>query len=73
MLAAARTFEGFDGRRTTYEYVSDRLAIDLRSGDDPTRTTLEAGQDATTATAHHGAQREAFIARRAAFLCEGYA
>jgi uncharacterized protein YbbC (DUF1343 family) len=72
MLAAARTFAGFDWRRTTYEYVSDRLAIDLLFGDDVTRHNLEAGQDATTATAHHAPQRAAFLARRQGFLFEGY-
>jgi uncharacterized protein YbbC (DUF1343 family) len=60
MLAAARTFDGFDWRRTTYEYVSDRLAIDLLFGDERTRQLLEAGRDATTATAHHAPQRAAF-------------
>jgi uncharacterized protein YbbC (DUF1343 family) len=72
MLAAARTFDGFDWRRTTYEYVSDRLAIDLLFGDDTTRQNLEAGQDATTATAHHAAQRGRFLAVRAGFLHDGY-
>ena len=72
MLAAARTFEGFDWRRTTYEYVSDRLAIDLLYGDDATRQHIEAGRDATTATAHHEAQRRAFLDRRRAFLHPGY-
>jgi uncharacterized protein YbbC (DUF1343 family) len=72
MLAAARTFDGFDWRRTTYEYVSDRLAIDLLYGDDVTRQHLEAGKDATTATAHHAPQRDAFIARRQAFLHPAY-
>jgi uncharacterized protein YbbC (DUF1343 family) len=72
MLAAARTYAGFDWRRTTYEYVSDRLAIDLLYGDDRTRLQLEAGSDATTATAHHAPQRAAFIERRRHFLHPGY-
>ena len=72
MLAAARTFEGFDWRRTTDEYVSDRLAIDLLYGDDTTRQHLEAGRDATTSTAHHEPQRRAFVEQRRAFLHPGY-
>jgi uncharacterized protein YbbC (DUF1343 family) len=72
MLAAARTFDGFDWRRTTYEYVSDRLAIDLLFGDERTRQLLEAGRDATTATAHHAPQRAAFLERRRQFLHPGY-
>ena len=73
MLAASMTFAGFDWRRTTYEYVSDRLAIDLLYGDDTTRKNLEGGQDATTATAHHAPQRAAFLQTREAFLHAGYA
>jgi uncharacterized protein YbbC (DUF1343 family) len=72
MLAAAMTFAGFDWRRTTYEYVSDRLAIDLLFGDDMTRSNLEAGQDATTATAHHAGQCVRFVEERAPFLHPGY-
>jgi uncharacterized protein YbbC (DUF1343 family) len=72
-LAAARTFDGFDWRRTTYEYVSDRLAIDLLFGDDTTRLRLEAGDDATAATAHYAPQREAFLVQRQKFLHTGYA
>jgi uncharacterized protein YbbC (DUF1343 family) len=72
MLAAARTFDGFDWRRTTYEYVSDRLAVDLLYGDDVTRKHLEAGADATAATAHHEVQRRAFLDVRQRFLHAGY-
>ena len=72
MLAAARTFDGFDWRRTTYEYVSDRLAIDLLYGDDVTRKHLEAGADATAATAHHEVQRRAFLDVRQRFLHAEY-
>ena len=72
MICAARTFAGFDWRRTTYEYVSDRLAIDLLYGDDVTRKNIEAGADATAATAHHEAQRQAFIEARRGVLYAGY-
>lgn len=72
MIAAARTFPNFDWRRTTYEYVSDRLAIDLLYGDDTTRLNLEKGLDATAACAHHEPQRQAFLQVRAGFLHAGY-
>jgi len=45
LLWAARQFEGFDWRREPYEFVSDRLAIDLLFGDDRPRLALEADQD----------------------------
>ena len=72
LLAAARTFPGFDWRRTTYEYVSDRLAIDLLFGDNRTRQLLDEGKDATQATAHHESQRQDFLSKRAAFLHAAY-
>ncbi len=72
MICAARSFAGFDWRRTTYEYVSDCLAIDLLYGDDVTRKHIEAGADATAACAHHEAQREAFLETRRGFLHAGY-
>jgi uncharacterized protein YbbC (DUF1343 family) len=43
VIWAARQFEGFDWRRETYEFVSDRLAIDLLFGDDQPRIILERG------------------------------
>lgn len=72
LIAAARTFAGFDWRRTTYEYVSDRLAIDLLFGDNTTRKLLDDGKDATAATAHHLPQLLAFAERRRGFLHAGY-
>lgn len=72
MLAGARGFDGFDWRRTEYEYVSDRLAIDLLYGDATTRENLEAGADATEATSHHEAQRQAFLEVRSRFLHPAY-
>lgn len=41
LIAAAMTFEGFDWRRTPYEFVSDRLAIDLLYGSETPRLLLE--------------------------------
>lgn len=43
ILEAARTFEGFGWRTEAYEFVSDRLAIDLLFGDHRPREALEAG------------------------------
>jgi uncharacterized protein YbbC (DUF1343 family) len=73
LLAAARTFTGFDWRRSTYEYVSDRLAIDLLFGDNTTRHLLDEGKDATASTAHHEPQRAAFLDQRKQFLHPSYA
>ncbi len=44
VLWASMQFEGFDWRREPYEFVSDRLAIDLLFGTDRARLALEAGQ-----------------------------
>jgi uncharacterized protein YbbC (DUF1343 family) len=43
IIEAARTFDGFDWRREEYEFVTDRLAIDLLFGDDRPRRALEGG------------------------------
>jgi uncharacterized protein YbbC (DUF1343 family) len=73
ILVAARTFEGFDWRRTTYEYVSDRLAIDLLYGSDEQRKLIEAGKQADDVMRSLVPQRTKFIADRAAWLHPGYA
>lgn len=41
VIAAARTYEGFDWRREPYEFETDRLAIDLLLGDARLREILE--------------------------------
>ena len=43
ILWAAKQFDGFDWRRKTYEFVSDRLAIDLLFGTDQPRKILDSG------------------------------
>lgn len=43
MRAAMRQSEGFDWRRERYEFISDRLAIDLLFGSEGPRRALEAG------------------------------
>jgi uncharacterized protein YbbC (DUF1343 family) len=58
----------FDWRREVYEYVDDRLAIDLLFGDPLLRETLEAG--ATTEDLMNAMEpdRQEFLARRSEFL-----
>lgn len=73
LLATARSFEGFDWRREPYEYVSDRLAIDLLFGDDRPRRALEEGagvDEVMGLLAEDGASIEA---RRKRALHAGYA
>ena len=72
VLRAARRFTGFDWRRTTYEYVSDRLAIDLLFGDDAQRVALESGADVDAVMASMAAPQRAFSAARARHLHAGY-
>jgi uncharacterized protein YbbC (DUF1343 family) len=43
VIAEAMRFDGFDWRREPYEFVSDRLAMDLLFGDDAPRLALEKG------------------------------
>lgn len=43
VIWAAMQFAGFDWRREEYEFVSDKLAIDLLFGDDKQRMILEKG------------------------------
>lgn len=72
LIAAARAFDGFDWRRTTYEYVSDRLAIDLLFGNDSTRMQMEAGGNAGALVQAMEPERQRFLAVRAPFLHPGY-
>lgn len=72
ILIAARAFAGFDWRRTTYEYVSDRLAVDLLFGTDQARHLLEKGASADDVMASFAADRARFLEVRAPFLHAGY-
>lgn len=72
LLWAARSFEGFDWRRSPYEYVSDRLAIDLLFGDDEPRRILEAGGGVDDVMGVLAKDTTAIEARRAAALHPGY-
>ncbi len=73
VLIAARAFAGFDWRRTTYEYVSDRLAIDLLFGSGDARALIERGADVDAVMASFAPARARFLETRAPFLHPGYA
>jgi uncharacterized protein YbbC (DUF1343 family) len=70
LLAGLRDFAGasFDWRRETYEFVSDRLAIDLLFGNDRERLALEAGQSPREIARAWEAEEAAFRKQRAEFL-----
>jgi uncharacterized protein YbbC (DUF1343 family) len=70
VLAAMRELSGerFDWRREPYEFVTDRLAIDLLFGSDRERLALEAGQPARRIADHWTTEEEAFRKRRREFL-----
>jgi uncharacterized protein YbbC (DUF1343 family) len=70
VLAAFRDDAGdrFDWRREPYEFVSDRLAIDLLFGSERERTALEAGHPASEIALAWEADEEAFRRRREPFL-----
>lgn len=61
--AMATQGEGFGWRTETYEFVSDRLAIDLLMGGALARETLERGGDLDEATADFAAAQKAFALR----------
>lgn len=58
----------FAWRHQPYEFVSDRLAIDLLLGHDQPRTMLEAGEDVEAVVALLAGQRSGFENRRNAML-----
>lgn len=65
VLAAARSLgpERFQWRTETYEFVSDRLAIDLLMGGTLAREVLEQGGTVDDMTADFTAGEQAFVAR----------
>ncbi|MSQ82949.1 MAG: DUF1343 domain-containing protein [Myxococcales bacterium] len=65
LIAAARQQNPklFEWRTEVYEFVSDRLAIDLLMGGEHCRTVLEAGGSVAQATADFAAAELAFAAR----------
>jgi uncharacterized protein YbbC (DUF1343 family) len=70
VLAALRQCAGahFDWRREPYEFVADRLAIDLLFGSDRERKTLEAGQTPREIARAWEAEEVAFRERRRPYL-----
>jgi uncharacterized protein YbbC (DUF1343 family) len=70
LLAAFRDLSGerFDWRRETYEFVSDRLAIDLLFGSDRERLALEAGQSPREIARAWEPEEEAFRKQRMDFF-----
>jgi uncharacterized protein YbbC (DUF1343 family) len=70
LLATLREQSGehFDWRREPYEFVADRLAIELLFGSDRERTALEAGVPPCEIARTWEAEEEAFRARRRKFL-----
>jgi uncharacterized protein YbbC (DUF1343 family) len=70
VLAALRDLSGnrFDWRRKPYEFVADRLAIDLLFGSDRERRALEAGRPPRDIAREWEAEEEAFRQRRRPFL-----
>jgi uncharacterized protein YbbC (DUF1343 family) len=70
LLAAVRDLSGdaFDWRREPYEFVTDRLAIDLLFGSDRERKALEKGLSARDICRAWEAEEEAFRKRRHSYL-----
>jgi uncharacterized protein YbbC (DUF1343 family) len=70
VLAAFRELPGsyFDWRREPYEFVADRLAIDLLFGSDRERRALEAGQTPRAIAQAWEAEEAAFRQRRRGYL-----
>ncbi len=70
VLAALRELSGeaFAWRQKTYEFVSDRLAIDLLFGSDRERKALEAGVPVADICQTWEAEEEAFRQRRQPYL-----
>jgi uncharacterized protein YbbC (DUF1343 family) len=70
VLAALRGLSGsaFDWRREPYEFVADRLAIDLLFGSDRERLALEAGRSPREIALAWETEEEAFRQRRQSYL-----
>jgi len=73
LLLAAREFDGFDWRRERYEFVSDRLAIDLLFGDDTPRLLIENRRSADHILSYLNEELPAFLKVREKLLHPGYA
>lgn len=63
--------EKFDWRRETYEFVSDRLAIDLLAGSDRYRTLIESGSSPEVFLEGSQEELREFARMRSEFLIYG--
>lgn len=72
LLRTVMEFSGFDWRREAYEYVSDRLAIDLLFGDDNPRKMLEKGARTHDVMAYLSQDASRIEARRNEVIYDGY-
>lgn len=72
LISSARKFKGFDWRREPYEFVSDRLAIDLLFGDDHPRHLIESGDSPNNLLAYLNRDLPAFAEERSTLLHAGY-
>lgn len=63
--------DGFGWREQAYEFVQDRLAIDLLLGDEQVRVALEAGEHPRELFEHMAQARETFEAQRQQCLLYG--
>ena len=67
-ISLSHSKDRFDWRRETYEFVADRLAIDLLFGSDRERQALEMGRPVNEIAKAWEAEEEAFRERRRPFL-----
>ena len=68
MIAARRLSDQFDWRREPYEFVSDRLAIDLLFGSEGPRKMIEADASTDDVVATFAAPEKDFADRRRPYL-----
>lgn len=72
LILAAQEFRGFDWRRERYEFVSDRLAIDLLFGDDQPRHFIESRRSPDQILAYLNEDRAPFLKTREDLLHKEY-
>ena len=72
IIRAAMAFDGFDWRRDEYEFVSDRLAMDLLFGHDTPRKMLEGGDGTDAVHAFLENQRDDHDEKNLAVRHAGY-
>jgi uncharacterized protein YbbC (DUF1343 family) len=72
LLLAAQEFRGFDWRREPYEFVSDRLAIDLLFGDVQPRKHIESRRSPEQILSYLDESLPPFLKERTPLLHAGY-